>query len=64
MSTTLEADLARARPRLLSLAADIASGGDRTMSPLPAELLAAALDTLASMATVIAVELRGEEALR
>jgi hypothetical protein len=59
----LEHDLARARPRLLSLACDLVSGGDRTRT-VPPDLTAAGLESLASMATAIAAELRGEPALR
>jgi len=63
VSNTLEHALARARPRLLSLAADLASNGDRS-KPIPAELVAGGLEALASMASALAVELRNEPALR
>lgn len=62
-TANLEHDLARARPRLMALAADLASGGDRS-TPVPPHLTAAALDTVASMANALAVDLRGEKALR
>lgn len=63
-ATDLEDHLARARPRLLSLAADLASNGDRTASPIAPDLVAAGLESIASMASALAVELRGEPALR
>ncbi len=62
-TTDLEHHLDRARPRLLALAADLASGGDRT-KPVPPDLVAAGLDSIASLATVIAGQLRGEEPVR
>lgn len=62
-ATTLEDNLARARPRLLSLAADLASGGDRSQ-PVTADEVAAAVDTLASLCQVLAAEHRGEAATR
>jgi len=59
----LEHSLDRVRPRLLSLAADLATNGSHEIGPTP-DLVAAALLTLASVANVLAVELTGEKPLR
>jgi len=66
MATTLppvalEDQLARARPRLLGLAADVASNGDRSQ-PVPPDRVAAALDTIAELATALAAERRASAA--
>ena len=57
-TTDLEARLAAARPGLLDLARALVDD-----DPTP-DLLAGALDAIGSMATVMAAEVRGEEALR
>lgn len=59
----LEHRLDMARPRLVALACDLASNGDRSR-PVPADLLAGALDSLGSLCAVLAAERRGEQPLR
>lgn len=59
----LEHHLDRARARLLALACDLASGGDRAR-PVPADYVAAGLDSLASLCQVLAAERRGEAPTR